>query len=199
MPRISLKNLLAIKSDLYSLLKEFSDDVFVEDITQQILLGTSGQETLHSAPIKNEEEIIGWVKGNEKTLFVASLINVWVAKELEKKKLGHEILLLYQDVNLMFDFSEKLAKSIGQSSISDITLDEARRLIKYSQGIMVLWNESPRKLDVIETPEQKLFNEVQHWAENGPVLQMIRSGQSDIIETFCLSGKQDLLCRKFKP
>ena len=181
MPRISLKNLLASKSDLYPLIQEFIGDVYIEDLSQQLLFGKSDLETLHSIPVHNEEEVIGWVKGNEKTLFVSSLINRWVAKELEKKKLGHEILMLYQDVNLMFDFSEKLAKSIGQSSIAEITLDEASRLIKFSQGIMVLWNESKKKVDVTESPGQHLFNDVSQWKETDPVLQIIRNDQSDIV------------------
>ena len=49
---------------------------------------------------------------------IASLINGWIQKEPEKKKLGNEVLLLYQEVNLIFNFSEKLAQTIGQSNIA---------------------------------------------------------------------------------
>ena len=51
-------------------------------------------------------------------------------KEAERKKLGSEVLTLYQEVNLIFNFSEKLAQTIGQNSIAEITLGEATAINK---------------------------------------------------------------------
>ncbi len=49
--------------------------------------------------------------------------------------------MLYQEVNMIFNFSDKLAQTIGQHSIADITLDEAGRLIKSENGLILLWDE----------------------------------------------------------
>ncbi len=185
MAKISLKNILSPKNDSYAILSglisEFGQAVFIEDSAQQVLFGDPVLDYKASDPIKNEDEIIGWVKGNGKTGIISSLINNWVQKESERKKLGHEILMLYQDVNLMFSFSEKLAQSIGEQSIAAITLDEAGRLIKSSNGIMILWNESMMEADAVAWSGQKVFNIEKLLFEDNAVLKIFQSGQSDII------------------
>src|SRR5580692_10727180 len=126
MSRINLKNILTKKSDasalIISLINELHADVFIEDDSQKILLGNFTDTILNTQSIEAHKEIIGWVKGDDKVALIASLINMLVQNETEKKKLGKEILTLYQEVNLIFNFSEKLAQAIGHKAIADITL-----------------------------------------------------------------------------
>jgi class 3 adenylate cyclase len=145
MPRVSLKNLLSPKGEnhalLVSLVGELHAEIQVEDTGGQILIGKLQNGSLHQELLTNEEEIIGWVKGDDKIKIIASLINGWIRKESERKKLGNEVLTLYQEVNMVFDFSEKLAQTISQKEIARIALEEARRLIKSDRGEIVLWGE----------------------------------------------------------
>jgi class 3 adenylate cyclase len=185
MPRISLKNLLSPKSESYitliSLLKEMNASVSVEDHQEQLIAGQRLSKFLVEEPIRNEEEIIGWVKGDEKVSLVAALINGWVQKELEKKKLGHEVLVLYQEVNLIFNFSEQLAQTIGQSNITAITLNEARRLIRSDLGVILLWSENSERPEVPASFGRLIFDEVLWQNHPEHFLKYFNSGQSDII------------------
>jgi hypothetical protein len=36
--------------------------------------------------------------------------------------------MLYQELNLIFNFSDKLAQTISQSNIADVTLDESNQV-----------------------------------------------------------------------
>jgi adenylate cyclase len=185
MPRINLKNLLSPKSDAYALLNalisELGASIVVEDNDQHVLLGKSPTPSSSEEAIMNEEEIIGWVKGNEKVPLISSLINGWIQKELEKKKLGHEILQLYQEVNLMFNFSEKLAKTIGQSDIAAITLDEARRLIRSDHGLIVIWDEDSGRIDLPSAFGKPIFADDKWKSTPSQFLSLFHSGQSEIM------------------
>src|ERR1700712_5225453 len=100
MPRINLKSLFSPKSDAYkfinALIQEMNAPVFVEDQGQQILISNRADSFFVNEAIMNEDDIIGSVKGNKKATLVASFINAWIQKELEKKRLANEVLLLYQ-------------------------------------------------------------------------------------------------------
>ena len=167
-----------------SLIEELKADVFIADAGNKTLLGCQTGLSLtdiKSKPILLEDEIIGWVKGDDKTDLIASLINWLVQKEAEKKKIGAEVLMLYQEVNMIFNFSEKLAQTIGQSSIASITLDEACRLIKSDSGLIILWDEESKQIEIPASSGINLFNEEKLKAIPDLLIQISNSGQSDII------------------
>ncbi len=152
MARISLKNILSGKTAesvlISSLIEKLNAAVYIEDINQKVLLGKVATVVTDSQPVTMDEETIGWVKGNEQAPVIASLLNLMIQKEAEKKKIASEVLLLYQEVNMIFNFSEKLAQTIGQTSIAAITLDEAGRLIKSDNGLILLWDEESNQIEV---------------------------------------------------
>lgn len=163
MPRISLKNMLSPKTDAYVfitlLIQELQAEISIEDNANHVLLGNQAANDAIAEPILNDEELIGWVKGGDKVGLVAFYVNSWIQKESEKKKLGNEVLTLYQEVNMVFDFSEKLAETIGQENIATITLEEARQLIRSDRGILFLWGEDPRKMEMAASFGKPIFNE----------------------------------------
>src|SRR5450432_169043 len=163
MSKISLKNILSGKTDTFVLISSFIEElqatVCIEDITQKVLLGTDTTIVTRKEPVQLEGEIIGWVKGDDRVSVIASLINLLIQKESEKKKIGSEVLMLYQEVNMIFNFSEKLAQSIGQASIAGITLDEVGRLIKSDSGVIVLWDEPRNTIEVHASFGNTLFDE----------------------------------------
>ncbi|HEY4874501.1 MAG TPA: adenylate/guanylate cyclase domain-containing protein [Puia sp.] len=185
MSRINLKNILTKKSDaaalIFSLLNELKADVFIEDDSQKILFGKFMDTVLNKESIVADKEIIGWVKGDDKVALIASLINMLVQNETEKKKLGKEILTLYQEVNLIFNFSEKLAQAIGHKAIADITLGEARRLIRSDNGIIVLWDEQNNQIEILASSGSAVFNEEKLKSNVDLLLHLSHSGQSEIL------------------
>lgn len=184
MPKINLKNILVKNSEanalLSSLMEQLKANVYIEDDAQKILFGKPADTISHKEPIKLDEEIIGWVKGDDKTSVIASLINILIEKEAERKKLGNEVLMLYQEVNLIFNFSEKLAQTIGQNSIAGITLDEAMRLIKSDNGLIILWDEKSNQLEVLAS-SGKFFSKEKMKANVDLLLHLSHSGLSEIV------------------
>jgi class 3 adenylate cyclase len=185
MSRINLKNILTKKSDAAALttalISELNADVFIEDNSQQILSGKFTATVLRKESIEVDNEIIGWVKGDDKVPLIASLINMFVQKETERKKLGSEVLTLYQEVNLIFNFSEKLAQAIGHKAIADITLGEARRLIRSDNGIIVLWDEENSRIEILASSGKPVFDEEKLRSNVDLLLYMSHSGQSEIV------------------
>lgn len=185
MARINLKNILSEKTESFalisSLLEELKADVFIEDASKKILLGLPTSDVIIEQPLKLEDEIIGWVKGDDKVPLISSLVNLLIQKEAEKKKIGSEVLMLYQEVNMIFNFSDKLAQTIGQHSIAEITLDEAARLIKSESGLILLWDEETHQFNTLASTGKSLFNEEQLKTNVDLLVHITHSGQSDIV------------------
>ena len=152
MARLSLKSIIAkdgIASILTSFAGETGNDIFIKDAAGKILFGEEQHEKNFEHPLIIDDEPIGVVKGNEKAKEVAGLLQYLLEKEAEKKKLGAEVLNLYKEINLIFNFSEKLASTIDAKSICEITLSEARTVINSNHGAVILWDETENKLSLI--------------------------------------------------
>ncbi len=82
---------------------------------------------------------------------------------------------------MIFDFSEKLAQTIDAASISQITLDEASRVIRSNNGVVVLWDDENKKLQVAASTGELFFDEEKINGKLPVLLKIIFSGQSEII------------------
>lgn len=187
MAKLSLKNILGKNSEstvlVNSLIEKLQAKVRVEDVSGKILLDTSTNTDAKPSEfsIHLENETIGYVKGDEKGSVIADLLQLLLQKEAERKKLGSEVLNLYQEVNMIFDFSEKLAQTIEASSISQVTLNEASRVIRSNDGVIVLWDEQANKLQVAATVGELFFNQEKLNTELSLLQHIIFSGQSEIL------------------
>ena len=185
MSKLSLKNIIGKKNDaaalLHSMFEQLKATVCIEDENGKILLGNDTIAMDFQFAVTVEDEIIGWVKGDEKARIIARLLTHLSQKESEKKKLGTEVLNLYQEVNLIFNFSEKLAETIGAPAISTITLDEARHVIQSDNGVIVLWDESSKQLQVVASSGELFFDQEKINSQLQLLFKIIFSGQSEII------------------
>ncbi len=185
MAKLSLRNIIGKKNGNSSLLLSFIEQVNavikIEDEHETFLYGNIDVPVNHSHPVKLEDEMLGWVKGDEKSMLIASLLSLLAQKDLEKKKLGSEVLALYQEVNMVFNFSDKLAQAIGPVAIAQITLEEAMHLISSNSGLVALWDEATKQLQVPAASGGELFNKEQISAHASLMLKIGLSGQSDIM------------------
>lgn len=183
MARLSLKSIIGkdgIVSILTLFIQQSGSSFWVEDVTGKILFGTKSDNNISDYPVIGDDEQIGLVKGDEKAIFVTDLLNHLSKKELEKKKLGAEVLNLYKEINLIFNFSEKLARTIDAPAICKITLDEARQVINSSNGAIILLDESKKKPQVVASTSELFF--AQDKINNKlSLLNIISSGQSEIV------------------
>lgn len=166
---------------LIDLIGSLNIDIWIEDENGKLLFGNSNEDANPSFAVMIEDETAGWVKGNEKGKIIASLLNQLLQKEAEKKKLGTEVLNLYQEVNLIFNFSEKLAQAIEPGAIAGIALHEAGLLIKSNNGVVVLWDEKIKRMQVMASSGELFFSEEKINNNLGLLLKIILNGQSEII------------------
>src|SRR5258706_2230937 len=108
-------------------------------------------------------------------------LHIYHKKNQRKKKLGSEVLNLYREENLIFNFSEKLAQTIEPGPIAQTTLDEATHLINSDTGEVVLWDEKSKSLKVIASSGELFFDEEKINSNRSLLLKIILSGQSEII------------------
>ncbi len=185
MARISLKNIVGKKTETRSAIPPLIDalkcQVWIEDEKGNILAGEKKESETLEYPVRFENEVIGYVKGDEQVNIIGSLLDHLVQKEGEKKKLGTEVLNLYQEINLIFNFSEKLAKTIDAPAICAITLEEATHVIRNNDGVIVLWDEKDKRLNVVAATGEEFFHSEVINLNATLLSKIIISGQSEII------------------
>ena len=184
MTKLNLKSVLK-KEDTVAVLQSFiavlKSDVCITDDSGKILFGNAEFKEEKRIPVKLNDDIIGFIYGRENAAPIANLLNHLVQKEAEKKKLGAEVLNLYQEINLIFNSSERLAQTIDAQSISSITLEEARHVISSDSGAIVLWDEKQKKLQVLSAFGESFFEEETINRHLSLLLKIILNGQSEII------------------
>ncbi len=185
MARVTLKSILSKKNNVspvvLSFIEQMNAHISVEDESGILLCGNTDILNAHKHPITINEETIGWVKGDEKSTHVADLLTLLAQREFERKTLGSEVLVLYQEVNMVFNFSDKLAQAIGPIAISQLAVDEAMRLIHSDSGLVVLWDEASMQLQIPATAGVPLFNQEKITSHADLLLRIGLSGQSEIM------------------
>jgi adenylate cyclase len=185
MSKLSLKHIIGKKngnsSSVQSLLELLKANVVIEDDQGKYLTGNNGASVMYQAPVELDEEILGWVKGDDKVETIAMLLSLLAQKEMEKKKLGSEVLSLYQEVNMVFNFSDKLAQAIGPVAIAETTIEEAMHLVRSDSGFVALWDENSKQLQVPASSGDEVFNKERINANATLMLKIGLSGRSDIM------------------
>lgn len=199
---VSLKSLVGKKNEtsasLLALIVKMQASVWIEDTAGNVLLGEAVAGAGHSIAIKADDEVIGYVKGNGATETVASILSLLLQKETERKKLGAEVLNLYKEINIIFDFSEKLAQTIDPDVITQLALDEAMRSVKCSSGVTVLWDEEKKILQIPAAAGEPLFN-AKGIKRNAELLVKIGlSGQSEIIADVSFLKEKEIISNEVK-
>lgn len=185
MARISLKNILSKKNDTAVILNTFIEKlnakVWIEDEAGNTLLGIKQNTVPMEYPIQLADELLGFVKGDENGKIISDLLLHLLKKETEKKNVGAEVLNLYKEINLIFNFSEKLAQTIDTSSISKIALEEAGKVIQSNNGVVVLWDEWNHQLEVTASSGKSFFEQEKINRFLPLLTTIILDGQSEII------------------
>ncbi|KAA9042100.1 adenylate/guanylate cyclase [Ginsengibacter hankyongi] len=185
MARVTLKSILSKKNDVSplvnSLIEQMNAHISIEDESGILLCGNTEILTANNLPVIINDEAIGWVKGDENATHIAGLLTLLAQREFERKSLGSEVLLLYQEVNMVFNFSDKLAQAIGPVAISQLAVDEAMHLIHSNSGLVVLWDEATMQLQIPATAGEPLFDQEKISSHADLLLRIGLSGQSEIM------------------
>ncbi len=197
MAQPTLKSLLGKRSETTAWLQSSTEmtgtDIVVEDIQHNILFGTSPGDEQSSYPVTLDGEISGYVKGKDNAAIIASLLSLMLQKEAEKKKLGTEVLNLYQEMNVIYNFSEKLTETIDPDVIAQLTLEQAIHSIPSHSGVIVLWDEGNRQLTIPATSGEPLFNEERLRINSGVLLKIGLSGHSEIMSDLSVLKEKGII------
>ncbi len=154
MARINLKSLISrkkgIAATIAALLDALGGAVAIEDAGGHVLAGSCSEKPDSRRPVVLEEEILGWVSGADAAAAaVAAVLSHLAAKEAERKTLGNEVLTLYREINLIYNFSEKVAAAFDPVTVAQMALDEASHLIEATGGAVMVVDDESRKLHVV--------------------------------------------------
>lgn len=156
MARIALRQVIGRHQEACALVDTVAGalgvPVSIEDLEGRVLQGAAGANGATRFPVQHDDQPLGWVSGPPSAGAVASLLDHLVAREVERKALGAEVLHLYREINLIYSFSEKLAALLDVERVAALTLREARHLIVATDGTILLLDESSgdsRRLPVL--------------------------------------------------
>jgi adenylate cyclase len=197
MAQPTLKSLLGKRGEtaawLQSWLEMTNTSIAVKDQQGNYIFGTP--ETIHSSSfaVELENEIAGYVEGDAAAGHIARLLSIILYKEAEKKKLGSEVLTLYQELNVIYNFSEQLTQTIEPDVIAQLTLEQAIHSIPSHSGVIVLWDEVSNQLTIPAISGEQLFNKEQLRENSGLLLKIGLSGQSEIISDISVLKEKGII------
>ena len=141
----------------------------VEDADGKLLHGARSEGHSQRHAVSNGAAALGWVSGTDGSSTVAALLDHLVTKETERKALGAEVLHLYREINLIYNFSEKLAALLDVERVASLTLQQARQMIVATDGVIMLLDEASGEM-----------TSVAGFGDEMPVLQGFRRGHGII-------------------
>ena len=97
----------------------------------------SGSNDSPTHTIALGDQIVGYT-GGDHAEFVAAMLTELARKEQEAHSLSDETLALYREINLLYKLSDKLASTLEVDKTADFVLQESRRLIDASDGVVLL-------------------------------------------------------------
>lgn len=195
MARIQLKNIISRNADmnivLQELIRRMNASCGIEDDKGKLLFGDAlGPE---SHPIMLDGELLGKVNGDDSAAVIAGLLVQMARNEAEKKKLGSEVLSLYQELNVIFNFSEQLSQTIEPESIARATLAQAMHSIPSGAGMVIMLDEHSGETHVAAKEGEELLDEGQVLANIGLLLKIGINGQSEILNDLDLLKSKGII------
>ena len=142
----------------------------------------------HAFEIKDgEEKIASFYSDNENGKYLCDLISLLVKKELDKKKIGNEVLGLYREINMIYDFSEMISEKIDVESIAKTALTEASKIIDSTFGLFLMYDSETDLIKEIVSFGYSSSKNGSQEIQNIAYKKIISTGTSSIINSQQLS------------
>lgn len=187
MAKLSIKSLVGGNSKL----KLWLDDWCIHHNAVICILDTSGKAVYGSPmqseyknrfPLEFENTLFATLWSDSEILDQAGAVcAMLIEKESEKRKLGSEVLHLYQELNIIYSFAENLGEAISTDAIAEITLTHSTNSISANAGAVILWDEHQHSLTVPAISGEDLFDTELIMKNMSLLLQFGLNGQSAII------------------
>ena len=187
MPQRALRHLLKKDRNVQLLIetiaKRLNEKLTVVTTENKLLWGTEPCKEKRSFAIRDAQQThIATLYGeSDDGQLLADLISNLLIKELAKKKMGAEVLGLYREINMIYDFSEKISEHIDATSIAEIALAEASQIIRSARGLFLMYNAAKDEVSNIASFGVSEHQTIDLQKYDDQLKQIIRSGQSAIV------------------
>lgn len=147
-----LKSLVTRDLQSMHLLKRLAENLnikFAVMVNDQIAMGENIQNSFEF-DLEEDDCLYGNLISNDKKgELLADLIKGLVKKEFEKKRIGTEVLGLYREINMIYNFSAMISEKIDDVSIAETALKEASQIIDTTHGsFFILDTEEDKVLEL---------------------------------------------------
>lgn len=184
MAEVNLKKLIGGRQNTWfeDLLSMADERIAVEDAAGQLLLGTAISQPAVRQPVELNGEVIGYVAGGARAPVFAELLRQLVAKESERKTLGQEVLGMYREINVIYNFSEKLSETIDPEAIAGTALHEACHLIEAGGGaVYLLRQEKGSELKLLSASGEVFAEQGSGEAFSALAQRIVQDGTAEIV------------------
>jgi len=147
----------------------------------QLLLGTKNKYAYSFELIKNNLVYAILHTNKEQGKFLANYLMILVKKEMEKKRMGNEVLGLYREINMIYDFSEKMSEIIDEKSIAEMSLREASQIIDATHGLFLIYDTKLEKVIELSSFGKSPNRNNNIKKQNLVLKELIKRGTSSIV------------------
>jgi signal transduction histidine kinase len=175
---VTQKEFLTILTQLE---REMGTVICIEDMDGKPLIGIARNISAHKYPVKLEEEVIGWVIGDQKTASIATLVSYLAQQQYEKKAVTKELLDKYEEIELFQDLSTQVTASLDVKEIARLVIEEAKNSIDSTSAAILLLDENTGWLEILGK-----YGQIGLWEEplklgQGLVGTILQSGSGEIV------------------
>lgn len=180
-----LKNIFKKDADSIALLENLAERLKViasiSDHNSRLIFGTQyqGAETFKLSLNGVTFGVLN--ANNEQGKLLAHLVVNLVKKEIEKKKIGTEVLGLYREINMIYDFSDKISEKIDRTSVAEMALSEASQIIDSTHGLFIIYDADHDKVVQLASFGKSPDRDKNIDTQNDRLKDLINRGTSSIV------------------
>ncbi|RIA08782.1 class 3 adenylate cyclase [Flavobacteriaceae bacterium MAR_2010_72] len=191
-----LKSVFKRNLGLLALIKDmrntFNSELSVISVDNQLLYGTATNLPFTFELSDNHTTYATLCFDKPEAKLIGEVIQLVLQKELEKKNIANEVLGLYREINMIYNFSEKISEKIDNVSIAQTALEEAQQIIDITHGsVFILDANNDKVLQMARlghnpNPEKSIANQ-------NPILkQLILKGTSLVVPKAAIEANSAL-------
>jgi class 3 adenylate cyclase len=181
----ALRRILKKDPNAVLLLEDLSKQLEIEfsivGYDTKLLLGTNTEYSSVYELTKNDSVYAILYSNKKQGKLLVDLVAILLKKELEKKKIGNEVLGLYREINMIYEFSAKISEKIDERSIAEMALNEASQIIDSTHGLFLIYDSVNDMVIELSSFGKNPNRDNNINKQNQVIKELIRRGTSSIV------------------
>jgi PAS domain S-box-containing protein len=190
MSRINLEKLVSQRDispvlDKFFAMSKVSLGVF--DAGSNLLLGQKNKKATEQHSITLDQDVIGWVEGDESAPLLASFLSLAAMREYEKKELARETLAKYRDLMHLYNLSEKLSLSLSSQEIAQLAVKEALAIFDATNSSIMISGSKNGLFQILAGVGVKNKQQPILHSDEGIAGRVLQTGKPEIVNDVSLN------------